>query len=195
MLIILGVVMLESLKAKLMKRPKSGKIGNNEKKYFDFLKSISARTDKPFKFVIYSDDVKGAARPRHRIFKKGNAVFSTTYDPASNKIFKSLIKNEILAVLSKNHQLLEESLSLKMEIYKKMPKNFSLLKKVLAEEKLIVPCKKPDLDNYAKLPMDAMNQIIYEDDVYVTKLSIDKYYSLIPRLVIIINIDKGNMCG
>ena len=43
-----------------------------------------------------------------------------------------------------------------------------------------MPCKKPDLDNIAKGILDAMNGIIYKDDVQVVRLSLQKHYSTEP---------------
>ena len=42
---------------------------------------------------------------------------------------------------------------------------------------LILPTKKPDCDNIAKIVLDALNQIAYKDDSQVIELSVRKQYA------------------
>lgn len=39
------------------------------------------------------------------------------------------------------------------------------------------PCKKPDLDNIAKIILDSLNGIAYKDDSQVVELNISKKYT------------------
>ena len=39
------------------------------------------------------------------------------------------------------------------------------------------PCKRPDIDNIAKIVLDAMNKLAYYDDVQVINLHVKKVYS------------------
>ena len=39
------------------------------------------------------------------------------------------------------------------------------------------PCKKPDIDNIAKVILDALNDVAYHDDTQVVSLSMQKKYS------------------
>ena len=41
----------------------------------------------------------------------------------------------------------------------------------------IFPSKKPDADNIAKIVLDALNGVAYEDDSQVINLSVQKRYS------------------
>ena len=49
---------------------------------------------------------------------------------------------------------------------------------------LLVPMKRPDLDNLIKFQMDCMNGIVYEDDCQVTKLTAEKLFGLEPKTII-----------
>ena len=40
---------------------------------------------------------------------------------------------------------------------------------------------KPDLDNLAKIILDSLNGIAFDDDKQVVKLEVEKYYSDRPR--------------
>ena len=46
------------------------------------------------------------------------------------------------------------------------------------------PTKKPDGDNLAKLTMDALNGVCWRDDVQVVDLTVRKFWSDEPRLVV-----------
>ena len=41
----------------------------------------------------------------------------------------------------------------------------------------ISPIKKPDIDNIAKIILDALNQLAFKDDNQIVKLDIEKIYS------------------
>ncbi len=47
---------------------------------------------------------------------------------------------------------------------------------------VILPTKKPDLDNIAKAILDALNGIAYHDDSCVTEVTVRKLYSEDPRV-------------
>ena len=40
----------------------------------------------------------------------------------------------------------------------------------------ISPTKKPDIDNIAKIILDALNKLAFKDDNQITKLEIEKKY-------------------
>jgi Holliday junction resolvase RusA-like endonuclease len=50
----------------------------------------------------------------------------------------------------------------------------------------IVPTTKPDVDNYVKAAMDAVNAIVITDDSLVVELAAAKQYALVPQLTIVI---------
>ena len=41
----------------------------------------------------------------------------------------------------------------------------------------ISPTKKPDIDNIAKIVLDALNKLAFKDDNQITKLNLEKIYS------------------
>jgi Holliday junction resolvase RusA-like endonuclease len=44
------------------------------------------------------------------------------------------------------------------------------------------PLTRPDIDNYCKAPLDALNGIVWRDDSQVVELTVSKFYSSRPRL-------------
>ena len=48
----------------------------------------------------------------------------------------------------------------------------------------ISPTKKPDIDNIAKIVLDAMNKFAFKDDTQITKLEVEKKYGNEEKIVI-----------
>lgn len=70
--------------------------------------------------------------------------------------------------------------------YFPIPKSFSKSKKQMAKDKVISPTKKPDCDNIAKIILDSLNGIAYNDDKQVTELIVIKNYSEEPMVEVLI---------
>ncbi len=77
----------------------------------------------------------------------------------------------------------ETPVSVRVDIYKGVPKSWSMAKRRRALDGQEIPGK-PDLDNVAKGVLDALNGVAYADDTQVVRLLVQKQYSLEPRLVI-----------
>ena len=48
----------------------------------------------------------------------------------------------------------------------------------------ISPIKKPDIDNIAKIILDALNKLAFQDDSQIIKLNIEKAYAEEPKVYI-----------
>ena len=53
-----------------------------------------------------------------------------------------------------------------------------------AEAGLILPAVKPDADNLAKAICDAINGVVWKDDVQVVDLTLKKRYSMQPGVAV-----------
>jgi Holliday junction resolvase RusA-like endonuclease len=121
---------------------------------------------------------KAASRPRATTVNGNVRMYSN--DTRDNTIIKNEMVEKGLKVLT------DKDVHLRIELYLPTPKSFSIKDMVKAEYKYIRPCTKPDVDNYAKFYMDCMNGIVYHDDSQVTELTVVKYYSIQPRVMMII---------
>lgn len=88
-------------------------------------------------------------------------------------------------------QQLEGQLRLTVTAYLKIPKSAS--KK--AKEDMISgktrPTKKPDWDNLGKIISDALNGLAYKDDSQIVSATVDKWYSIYPRVEVEIDELEG----
>lgn len=108
--------------------------------------------------------------------------FIRAYDPPKSAAYKKLVAT--YAMLNKPKNLLEGELAVHIDIFKGSLKSFSKKKAHLAETRVLRPITKPDADNYAKGPLDALKGIIWKDDGQVVELMARKFYSADPRIEI-----------
>ena len=73
------------------------------------------------------------------------------------------------------------TVSVECDFYIPIPKNDSVVMAAKKEKKIVLPNKRPDLDNYGKLLLDALHDVVYKDDAVVCKLTSQKFYSIHPR--------------
>lgn len=70
--------------------------------------------------------------------------------------------------------------------YFSIPQSWPAKCKVAALKGETMPTKKPDADNILKLCGDALNALAYYDDVQVVSATVQKAYSEVPRLELVI---------
>lgn len=70
-------------------------------------------------------------------------------------------------------------------IYKPVPQSWSKKRRMLALAGQIHPVGRPDIDNYIKAAFDGLNQIVFQDDRLVTKVTATKMYSTTPGLSVV----------
>lgn len=74
-----------------------------------------------------------------------------------------------------------------VEIYQPTPATMKPFEKLLSEEGFVRPETDKDWDNYGKAYSDMIQGILIMNDCTITMGRVDKYYSIKPRVVIIIN--------
>lgn len=112
---------------------------------------------------------------RHRSTKKGKM-----YNPQQNLHYESWVK-ECYWIKHKQKSL-KGQLKACIRAYFKIPKSTSKKKKKLMIEEKLRPTKKPDTDNLAKIILDSLNTLAFDDDKQVVELNVEKYYSDDPRV-------------
>ena len=82
------------------------------------------------------------------------------------------------------NQQLCTPLEITYDAFFKTPSGFNKVDTVLAEVGLIRPLTKPDWDNIGKKYSDMYNSNIWLDDSFVVSGTVNKYYSILPRVEI-----------
>lgn len=112
---------------------------------------------------------KSTPRPRCRVLNKKMA---TAYMPKEYMRYK-----DNLRILIKRHKIAKRTglVALQIEFIFKIPASWSKKKQIEVLKSQNVTNNK-DVDNLAKGVMDAMNDLIYDDDRQVVKLTASKRY-------------------
>ena len=113
----------------------------------------------------------GKGRPR--VFKANGVSRAVT--PQKTLSYENLVK-WIVSELMQVKQLTGE-VEAEIKAYYAIPKSMTKKNRQLIEEGKLHPTKKPDLDNVAKIILDALNGIAYKDDSQVVRLHVEKEYA------------------
>jgi Holliday junction resolvase RusA-like endonuclease len=126
------------------------------------------------KFTIPGEP-KGKGRPKFS--RQGN--FVKTYTPETTVNYENWIK---ICFQEARQSKLEGELRAEIKCYFDIPKSFSKSKQFNAANGLIRPTKKPDIDNIAKIILDALNGLAYTDDKNIVDCKIEKWFAEEPRV-------------
>ena len=107
----------------------------------------------------------GKGRPR---FANGHA-----YTPETTKEYEDLVRAAFLEAHGKKIE--DEALFVQISVYTEPPKSIS--KKKREEFLKGYPMKKPDLDNVAKIILDALNGVAWKDDTQVVDLRVNRNWA------------------
>lgn len=114
-------------------------------------------------------DIEPVAQARPRVTRWG------TYDPPKSKAFKQTVR--LLAKQQWHREPLTGQLNIKLTFFRKLQKNLSKKERLERVSGVHRPTVKPDLDNYIKGALDALNGLIWLDDNRIVKLDAEKFYA------------------
>ena len=122
-------------------------------------------------------DIKGKARPRV------NSYTGIVYTPNNTKNYEDLIK-QYFVIKYPRYTPMENRIHMQIISYFKLPQNSSKTVKSQMLDGTISPTKKPDIDNIAKIVLDALNKMAFKDDNQITKIELEKKYAEKEKLYI-----------
>lgn len=132
--------------------------------------------------VMFNVDCNPVGKKRPKFRRRGN--FVQTYNPKATTDFESLIRNAAEKAMG-GMEPLETPVALYCYVRLPIPQSYS--------KKRLQAClngsewpKKVDLDNVVKSVQDAMNGVIYQDDVQIVSLHATKKYDMVPGVEILV---------
>lgn len=143
-------------------------------------------------FIVLYEEPEGSPRPRFRLVNRKNLansamsnsqfvhVYSIT-GAEDNKFMKRLVNEHELYTLN---QLLYTPCNVVFNAFFKTPSCYNRVDTYLAELGCIRPITKPDWDNIGKKYSDMYNSNVWLDDALVISGTVNKYYSILPRVEI-----------
>lgn len=121
----------------------------------------------------------GKGRPKFSTF--GGHVRAIT--PSKTRNAEGIIKLFAEQVMS-GRDLIQGPVYLEIVAIFPVPASYSKVKRQACLMGDIFPTKKPDMDNIGKLVCDALNNVVFEDDVQIVRLNARKIYGEKARLLI-----------
>ena len=119
------------------------------------------------------------AKGRPRVSVRGGKPQS--YTPAKTRNYENLVKMAAGNAMD-GRQPFDVPLTMRVVVSVPIPTSWSGKRQRMAEEGLLHPAKRPDLDNFVKAALDGCNRIVFADDSQVVTMHAYKLYSRTPRL-------------
>lgn len=136
-------------------------------------------------FTIWGNPT-GKGRPKFA--RVGNGV--RTYTPDATANYEAFVKSSYLDQVGQVK--LEGQLCVSIYAIFQIPKSATKKQQYLMREQVTKPTKKPDCDNIAKIILDSLNGIAFDDDKQVCRLCVEKRYGDTPCVEVTIWEDKIN---
>ena len=148
---------------------------------------------KLFRIILF-EEPEGTPRPRFRLINRqnfantaiNNGSFVHVYSinaHEDNVFMKRLINEEIYEL----QDLIYQPCDVQYNVFFKTPSYYNTEQKILAEIGLDRPINKPDWDNIGKKYSDMYNGNVWVDDSCVVSGTVNKFYSILPRIEINLN--------
>lgn len=131
--------------------------------------------------MIYDFEVPGKVVGKGR--PRLNTYSGIVYTPTKTKDYETLVEQYFLLKYPK-FKVFEGRVKVSIIAYFAIPKatKKSDIKEMLDNN--ISPTKKPDIDNIVKVVLDSMNKFAFRDDNQITKLEVEKKYSIEDKIYI-----------
>lgn len=124
---------------------------------------------------------------RHRVQVIHGKVHTYTPDATAN--YENLVK--VMYLRACGRVRLYGAIKAEITAIYSIPQSWSKKRKEEACKGDIAPMKKPDTDNIAKIILDSLNGVAYDDDKQVVELVVKKQYDIIPRVVVVLEGGNG----
>jgi Holliday junction resolvase RusA-like endonuclease len=125
----------------------------------------------------------GKGRPKFA--RRGK--FVSTYTPTKTRTYEDTIK--VAARQAMTIEPLQTPVTVFVYISVPIPASYSKKRKEACLSGFEKPMKKPDVDNVSKCFLDAMNGIVYVDDVQVISLHMTKVYNTVGMVEVMVRED------
>lgn len=122
----------------------------------------------------YTFEIPGApvAKGRPRMTRSGHA-----YTPRQTRDYEAWVR---LCWRHAGQPMSLQPLQIRLEFYLPIPKSFRKKQREAALAGVLLPAKKPDIDNLVKAVLDGLNGLAYQDDKQIVALEAAKGYGAAP---------------
>lgn len=117
--------------------------------------------------IVVEGKINGKARPRH-------TRAGITFTPQNTLHYENWVR---LCYKDQCGKYFEGPIRASITAYYKVPKSFTKKRIEAIRNCLDYPVKKPDSDNIAKIILDSLNKIAYNDDAQIIDLKVFKRWT------------------
>ena len=129
--------------------------------------------------IVFNIEPQQQERPR----ATGRGRFIRVYDPLKTAKFKREL-SQLARLEMQGRTKYENAISVTIRFFRRVQKSISNKEHARRIKGHVRPIVKPDLDNYIKSTLDALNGIIWTDDATIVELNTSKWYADDPRIEI-----------
>ena len=130
--------------------------------------------------LYFTFEIEPISQLRPRASSRGCHV--RIYDPKKVKHYKNLL--HCLVTERYKKPPLTVALSVSLLFYRPVQKSISNVERQRRLSNQHKPTVKPDVDNYIKSTLDALNGVLWEDDSQIVKLTAEKRYAEKGKIII-----------
>lgn len=130
--------------------------------------------------IKFTVDGQPQGKQRPRFSRACNYI--RTYTPKQTKDYEQHIRESYLEQVGTDKQIINKPMMVEIDAYYAIPKSWPKKQRNAAIYQMLFPTNKIDLDNTAKVILDALNGVAYTDDHYVVDLRVRKLYGVFPRV-------------
>lgn len=105
------------------------------------------------------------------------------YDPPNTAKFKHELK-QLATIAMQGKKRLSGALQVELVFARKVQKSLSKKERALRLTGEHRPTVKPDIDNYTKSTLDALNGVLWDDDAQIVRMILDKIYTDTPAIIV-----------
>ena len=131
--------------------------------------------------MIYELEVDGKIIGKER--PRVNMYTGNVYTPGNTKEYERYLQS-LFVIKYPKYIPIEKKAKVTIIAYFEIPKSTSKKNTELMLSGEIVPTKKPDIDNIAKVILDGLNKLAFKDDNLVSKIEVEKRYAEKPKVYI-----------
>ena len=118
--------------------------------------------------IIVEGRIRGKQRPRF------NTRTGRAFTPGDTISYENWIK---CCYREQAGEYFKGAVRARIEVYYKIPKSYTKKRVQAIRDGLEMPVKKPDSDNIAKIVLDSLNKIAFDDDAQVVELTVIKRWT------------------
>ena len=139
--------------------------------------------------MIFEVQGKPTGKARARTFYNANLGRTQSITPQGTVSYENLVKTcytqKLEQIEGTGGWFDKQPLAMTVIAYFEIPKSASKKNREKMVMGLLLPTKKPDADNIAKIICDALNGVAYHDDTQIVQLNIIKRYTAAQPKVIV----------